>query len=360
MAYTYSWSNAATTASITGVAAGTYSVTITDANGCTDSSSVTITEPASLVANSVVDSNISCNGNADGGATASATGGTAPYTYTWSNAVTTASITGIIAGTYTVTITDQNGCTNSASVTITEPAILVVASVVDSNVSCNGNANAGATASATGGTAPYTYSWSNSATTASITGVIAGTYTVTITDQNGCTNTAASTITEPAALVASINLDSAITCYQAMNGGVTASAVGGTLNYNYAWSNSATTASLTGIDTGTYTVTITDANGCTDSETISLTQPDSIAIALTKVNVTCNGGVDGEVTSTVSGGTPNYNYSWNNAGTSANLINIAAGTYTLTVTDQNGCTKTESAVVNQPTPLSGGTISTGN
>ena len=132
----------------------------------------------------MVDSNVTCNGFSNGGATASATGGTAPYNYLWSNAATTASITGVVAGTYTVTISDDNGCTSTSSLTITEPTALVASTIVDSNVTCNAGSDGGATASATGGTAPYTYAWSNATTTASITGLVAGTYTVTITDDN--------------------------------------------------------------------------------------------------------------------------------------------------------------------------------
>ena len=159
-----------------------------DVNGCTSTSASTVTEPTILVSASVVDSNATCNGFANGGASASATGGTAPYTYAWSNSATTASITGVLAGTYSVTIMDANGCSSISSSTITEPTLLVAASVVDSNITCNGFANGGATASATGGTAPYSYSWNNAATTASITGVMAGTYSVTIMDANGCTS----------------------------------------------------------------------------------------------------------------------------------------------------------------------------
>ncbi|WP_445457405.1 beta strand repeat-containing protein [Flavobacterium sp. HNIBRBA15423] len=274
--YSYLWSNAATTATITGVAAGTYNVTITDANGCTDIASVTITEPTALVANAASDSNASCNGATDGGATASATGGTAPYSYLWSNAATTATITGVAAGTYNVTITDANGCTDIASVTITEPVALVADAASDSNASCNGATDGGATASATGGTAPYSYLWSNAATTATITGVAAGTYNVTITDANGCTDIASVTITEPVALVADAVSDSNASCNGATDGGATASATGGTAPYSYLWSNAATTATITGVAAGTYNVTITDANGCTDIASVTITEPVAI------------------------------------------------------------------------------------
>ena len=175
-------------------------MSITDANSCGPSTaSVTITEPAAIVANTALDSNVSCNGLSDGGATASAIGGTPPYTYNWSSLETAASITGKAAGTYTVSITDANSCgPSTASITITEPTAIVASITLDSNVSCNGLSDGGATASATGGTGTYTYNWSNGPTTASNQGVAAGTYTVSITDANGCgPSTASITITEP-------------------------------------------------------------------------------------------------------------------------------------------------------------------
>ena len=350
--YTYLWSNTATTASIVGVAAGTYDVTITDANGCTDTSSVTITEPTALVASSLVDSNASCNGGSDGSATASATGGTAPYTYLWSNAATTASIVGVAAGTYNITITDANGCTDTSSVTITEPASLAAASVVDSNASCNGGSDGSATASATGGTAPYTYLWSNSATTASIVGVAAGTYNVTITDANGCTDTSSVTITEPTTLVASSLVDSNASCNGGSDGSATASATGGTAPYTYLWSNAATTASIVGVAAGTYNVTITDANGCTDTSSVTITEPASLAAAsVVDSNASCNGGSDGSATANATGGTTPYTYLWSNAATTASIVGVAAGTYNVTITDANGCTDTSSVTITEPTAL---------
>ncbi|WP_115839727.1 T9SS type A sorting domain-containing protein, partial [Winogradskyella sediminis] len=350
--YTYAWSNGATTASIVGVVAGTYNVTITDANGCTDTTSVTVTEPTALVASSVVDSNASCNGGVDGSATASATGGTVPYTYLWSNAATTASIVGVAAGTYNVTITDANGCTDTSSVTITEPAALVASSVVDSNASCNGGSDGSATASATGGTAPYTYAWSNGATTASIVGVVAGTYNVTITDANGCTDTTSVTVTEPTALVASSVVDSNASCNGGVDGSATAGATGGTVPYTYLWSNAATTASIVGVAAGTYNVTITDANGCTDTSSVTITEPTAlVASSVVDSNASCNGGSDGSATANATGGTVPYTYLWSNAATTASIVGVAAGTYNVTITDANGCTDTSSVTITEPTAL---------
>jgi len=350
-AYTYAWSNGATTASITGVAAGTYSVTITDANGCTDSASVSITEPTVLVAATTVDDNVSCNGGNDGEATASATGGTAAYTYAWSSGAATATATGLAAGTFTVTVTDANGCTDTETVTITQPTPLVSATVVDSNVSCNGFNDGGATASATGGTTSYTYAWSNSASTASITGLTAGTYSVTITDANGCTDSTSVSITEPTTLVASAAVDNNVSCNGGNNGQATASATGGTTSYNYAWSSGAATATATGLSAGTYIVTITDANGCVDTASVTITEPNVLNVSTTVTNVSCNGANDGTATAAASGGTSGYTYVWTTGATNATATNLGPGTYGVTATDANGCTSTSSATITQPAVL---------
>jgi len=340
--YTYTWSNGATNASITGVTADTYSVTITDANGCTDSTSVTITEPTALVASSIVDSNTTCNGLANGGATASAAGGTSPYSYTWSNGATNASITGAVAGMYSITITDNSGCTDSTSITITEPALLEATTVADSNISCNGLTDGGATASTTGGTGPYTYAWSNGSSNASITGINAGTYSVTVTDHNGCTDSASVIITEPALIIAATIVDSNISCNGFSNGGATASATGGTSPYTYVWSNADTTVSITGIIASTYSVTITDHNGCTDSASVIITEPTPLVTStIVDSNTTCSGNMDGGATSSASGGTGNYTYAWNNSATTVSITGVSANTYTVTITDANGCSNIE-------------------
>ena len=355
--YSYSWSNGATTASITGVSAGTYTITITDANGCSDDAQITITEPTALIASAVADSMVSCNGWYDGGATASATGGETPYSYSWSNGATTASITGVGAGTYTITITDANGCSDDAQITITEPTSLNASAVADSMVSCNGWYDGGATASATGGETPYSYSWSNGATTASIAGVGAGTYTITITDANGCSDDAQIIITEPTALIASAVADSMVSCNGWYDGGATASATGGESPYSYSWSNGATTASIAGVGAGTYTITITDANGCSDDAQITITEPTSlIASAVADSMVSCNGWYDGGATASATGGETPYSYSWSNGATTASITGVGAGTYTITITDANGCSDDAQITITEPTSLNASAV----
>ncbi len=197
--YSYSWApSGGNNATATGLSAGSYTVTITDDNGCTDTANVTITEPAALVASASVNSNVSCNGGSDGSATVSVSGGASPYSYSWApSGGNNATATGLSAGSYTVTITDDNGCTDTANVIITEPAVLNATITASTNASCPGSSDGSATVSVSGGALPYSYSWSPSGgSNATATGLSADTYTVTVTDGNGCTDTANVTITD--------------------------------------------------------------------------------------------------------------------------------------------------------------------
>ncbi|MDT0642193.1 MBG domain-containing protein [Zunongwangia sp. F363] len=249
--------------------------------------------------------NVSCNGSATGSLTVTATGGGANYSYIWINekdsslesstlgtSSSSNTVTGLKAGTYKVTITDGFGCTATASATITEPSSLLTASAaVDRNVSCNGGIDGGATATATGGNPPYTYSWSNEQNTATIghyttydpveekyspekAPLPAGTYTVTVTDASGCTDTANITITQPAALSATAAAQTNISCNGGADGSATVSVTGGTKGYSYSWAPSGgNEATATGLSAGNYTVTITDANGCEAKQTFTITEP---------------------------------------------------------------------------------------
>ena len=352
MPYTYLWSSGSTTDSESGLTAGAYSVSVSDANGCLILVNVTITEPTLLTGSVSDSSNISCNAFSDGYAIASASGGVGPYTYAWSNAGTTDSIGGLTAGAYTVTITDANGCTISDDITLTEPNVLVAASVVDSNVTCNGLLDGGVSASATGGTSPYTYLWSNGGTTASQTGLASGTYSVTITDANGCTDSASSTVTEPQVLVASIASSTNVDCNGNATGSATVAGTGGTTAYAYAWSSGGTLATESGLTAGGYTVTITDANGCTDTAAVTITEPTVLQASITsQTNVSCNGLSDGDATAIAGGGTSPYTYLWSSGGTASTETNLSAGTYTVTATDANGCTQSATVTISEPTVL---------
>ncbi len=354
--YTYSWDNGATTASITGLAPGTYVGTATDANGCTTVETVTITEPTVLTSTST-STDVTCNGDNDGTASMSASGGTAPYTYSWDNGATTASITGLAPGTYVGTATDANGCTTVETVTITEPTVLTSTST-STDVTCNGDNDGAASMSASGGTAPYTYSWDNGGTTASITGLAPGTYVGTATDANGCTTVETVTITEPTVLT-STSTSTDVTCNGDNDGTASMSASGGTAPYTYSWDNGETTASITGLAPGTYVGTATDANGCTTVETVTITEPTVLTSTLvSSVDATGAGAADGSATVSASGGSPAYTYLWSDGQTTATATGLLAGTYTVTITDANGCTTTETVVINEPMPLTSTVTST--
>ena len=355
--YTYAWSNGATTATASSLAAGTFTVSVTDANGCGPvTTTVTITEPTAVGVSITSQTNVVCNGGSTGSATAAGSGGTTPYTYAWSNGATTATASSLAAGTFTVSVTDASGCgPASTTVTITEPVTAVSASITaQTNVACNGESTGSATAVGSNGTTPYTYAWSNGATTAAITGVPAGTFTVSVTDNNGCGPAIASaTITQPTAL--SINLPSPgmLNCNGDNTGSATASGIGGTSPYTYAWSNGATTGTNSGLSAGTFTVTVTDANACTTASTTMISQPAAVGVSITaQTNVDCNGNSTGSATATGSGGTGAYTYAWNNGATTATITGVVAGTYTVSVTDANGCDPaTTTAIITEPAPV---------
>jgi len=347
--YTYLWSNTATTEDLSGLTTGTYSVTVTDSKGCTATESVAVDESLAITANGVA-TNVSCNGGTNGTIDLTVSGGTAPYTFAWNNSAVTEDITGLAAGIYEVAITDNNGCTATESVEVTEPAVLSANSVA-TNVSCNGGNNGAIDLTVTGGTTPYTYAWSNTATTEDLSGLEAGTYDVTVTDVNGCTATSFVEVTEPTVL--SVNgTDTNVSCNGGNNGAIDLTVSGGTAPYTYAWSNTATTEDLSGLEAGTYDVTVTDANGCTATESVEVTEPAVLSANSVVTNVSCNGGNNGTINLTVTGGTAPYTYAWSNTATTEDLSGLEAGTYDVTVTDANGCTATTSAAVTEPTILS--------
>lgn len=349
--YTYTWSGNQTGPSLSSLVAGSYSVTITDANGCSDSATATVNEPPALqVALSGTDP--TCNGISDGTATAGVTGGTPGYTYLWSNGQTTPQATGLAAGTASVTVTDQNGCTTISNLALNAPSALSV-NASSTQVSCHGGADGAATVSALGGSPGYTYLWSpnaGGATTAQITGLTAGNYSVTVTDQNGCFSVAPVAVAEPAA----INLTASLTvptCFGVPNGTATVQPSGGTPPFTYAWSNGQQTIAATSLTAGPYAVTVTDANGCSDSLALILTEPAALTLLTNAVPVSCNGGSDGTASATPTGGTPPYTFTWNNAQTTSLIGNLSAGAYTVTVADANGCLKAETVLVSEPAPL---------
>jgi hypothetical protein len=351
--YTYAWSNNATAQNIDNLTAGTYEVTVTDANGCEAIESITINEPTELEAGATSIS--STCGAANGSVTATATGGTMPYTYVWSTGDQTAMVSGLMAGTYTVTVTDANNCTATATATISDegaPTLAISATDVD----CFGASTGGVSLTVNGGTAPFSYEWSNGATTEDLNNVAAGDYSVTVTDNNGCEATASTTISEPSALSLSISGED-VDCFGNATGSADLSVSGGTAPYTYAWSNNATTQNIDNLTAGTYEVTVTDANGCEATASTTITEPSALSLSISGEDVDCFGNATGSADLSVSGGTAPYTYAWSNNATAQNIDNLTAGTYEVTVTDANGCEAIESITINEPTELEAGATS---
>lgn len=349
--YSYSWAPSGGSAAIaTALAAGTYTCTVTDANSCTYSKVVTITQPASGMNITPSQTNVNCFGNATGSASVAVTGGTPAYTYLWApGGATTAGISGVTAGTYTVTVTDANNCISQQLFTISQPTVLG-ASISATNILCYGSSTGSSTVTPTGGTTPYTYSWAPSGGTgATATNLAAGTYSCTVTDAHSCVTTQTVTITQPAALTASI-AGSNVLCNSGITGSATVTPTGGTTPYNYSWAPSGgSSATASSLAAGTYTCTITDANGCGLQKTITITQPPVLNASTTQTNVACYGNASGSATVTTTGGTPSYTYAWApSGGTSATASGLAAGAYTVTITDANACVITKLVTITQP------------
>ena len=273
--FTFLWSDGPTNEDRSGLAAGSYTVTATDANACPKALTIVITEPPVLSA-SESHVNLSTCGGTDGSIDLTVSGGTPPYGYTWSSGATTQDISGLGLGTYTVTVTDDKGCTAGKTVAITAPGAPTLGEA-HFNVSCNGGANGSVDLTVNGGTGPFTYAWSNGATTQDLGSLGPGTYNVTVTDANACTALLGVTVTEPAVLALSqthVNV-----CTGGTDGSIDLTVAGGTEPYGYSWSNGATTQDLTDLAAGTYNVTVTDANSCTQGLGVTITVSQHAIVA---------------------------------------------------------------------------------
>ena len=354
--YTYSWAPVVGNNSIvSGLIAGTFTITVNDACGATATASTVITQPPPIVVSTSVTMNDLCIGGSTGSVISSASGGTVPYTYLWAPmGGSNSTAINLNAGTYTLTVHDKNGCTGTAFATITQPNSLTVSAITTTNVSCNGGNNGSALCSASGGTAAYTYLWTPWGGTAnSAIGLSEGTYTITVNDACGATATSMVTITQPNALSVYANTIVGVICMGSNNGSATSTVNGGTAPYNYLWSGGGGTNSATsGLHVGTYTLTVNDDNGCTATTSVTINQPDTLHVSIAPVNVSCNGERNGSATSHVSGGALPYTYSWSNSATTANVTNLGTRTYTLTVQDSCGNMAIATVTITQPTALS--------
>jgi|GEM_PF-817028 uncharacterized repeat protein (TIGR03803 family) len=342
-ASTYTWSPSTGLSTTMGssvnanpASAITYTVTGTDGNGCVSSGTLAMSVNSLPTISANASPTAICSGS-----TSSLSGGGA-VSYVWSPAATLNISTGTVVTAspttttaYTVTGTDGNGCSNTANVVVDVDNPII--NLTKANVSCHGACNGTLLPNVSGGTPPYSYSWSNSQTTALASNLCPATYTLTLTDNLGCSGSKSATITQPGAI--SVNGSSTATSCGLANGIAIASASGGSAPYNYSWNTSPvqTGNTISNLASGSYSVTVTDGNGCTAGTNVTVGASSGPAISVSNLNQSGCGKNDGNATISVTGGTSPYLYSWNNGGTTAADTGLAAGTYIATVTDNNGC-----------------------
>lgn len=348
--YTYYWgAGHPATQDRTGLLTGTYNLIVTDANGEKGISSTIIRGPQSIVLTTTQTNNL-VNGGSTGTINLTVIGGTAPYTYLWSNGATTQDISNLPAGTHSVVVTDSNGCTSGISATITQPTVLNV-SGVGTNPVCGGISGS-IDVTVSGGQSPYTYLWNTGATTQDLTALGDGFYSVVVKDANGAIGNYSTTLTSASTMVLSATkVDPS--CGSSSNGSIDLTVTGGTAPYTYSWKKAGvitgvTTQDLTSQSAGTYHVTVTDSANCKSSLIVDLLDSSSLDISGVVTNIGCYGYNTGSIIITVTGGTAPYSYSWTGGITTKDRTGLVAGSYTLTVTDNGGCTKVKSFTISQP------------
>jgi gliding motility-associated-like protein len=349
--FTYAWNTIPiqTTATATNLSPGTYLVTVTDANGCTGvSSAVTINEPPVLTLSSA-GVPASCFAACDGQLVAVPGGGTQPYSLLWNTGCTTLSCTNVCAGTYSVTLTDANGCSQTSVSTVTQPTALVVNT---SSIAAHCNQSDGQlNATASGGTPGYSYVWNpGNINSASAQGLTPGPYTLLVTDAQGCSVTVNDFVNNQPGVVAAVSNVTQPLCDASCTGSATGIASAGNGPYTYQWSNATTNQTANGLCPATYTLTVTDADGCSDTAAVVIQGPPPVLVAVVTPPAVCV-GQSVTLSASASGGTPGYNYTWSSG--SPNVSPTATTTYTVTATDSYGCASAPATItVSVHPPLS--------
>jgi gliding motility-associated-like protein len=341
-----------------GLTAGVYNVWVKDANGCTATMSITITEPPPLILNIVSQTNPPCTGGGTGSITVAGSGGTPNYSYKLNTSPYQASgvYTNLAPGNYTIKVRDANNCVTTINVTIVQPSIPTGSVLSQTDVDCFGNANGVLNFQGANGTAPYTFSINGGAFASNpFNGLAAGNYNITVKEANGCTGSFTATVNQPNALSLAITNQNNIDCFGASNGDVTVTASNGTAPYNYTLgANSNTTGVFTNLPVGNNSFTVTDNHGCTANVVANITQPASGigSLIVVQTNVLCSGTNTGSFTLQGNNGVAPYSFTLNgNTNSTGTFNNLAAGIYNVTVTDASGCTHIQVVNLNSPNAL---------
>jgi len=355
----YLWSPiASTSSSINNVPAGTYTCTLSDGNGCQQSTNVTIVQASALSSSVTALTPVSCFGGTNGSAQVSGIGGTPPYLYAWSPSGGTNSLaTNLSAGSYTCQVIDENGCLVNQVVQINSPSAISVGTSSVSPATCGSN-NGTLSLVTSGGTGTYSYSWTPSVGSSStLSNLVSGTYSVVVSDQNGCTGALSVGINSISGPSVSLISQTPTSCFNGSNGSAQIAASGGTGTLTYNWSpgnpSGNGTNTIQNLSAGQYACQVIDANGCIGTIVVPISQPSAVnGTILSNTPVNCYGTSTGQINLQAIGGTPGYVYTWSPVyGNSNQLVNVPAGNYTCQITDQNGCQGNISATVSQPNAM---------
>jgi hypothetical protein len=338
--YTFAWSNGSTQQNISGLSSGSYSLVVTDVSGCIAQKSFTLTNTSAITVG-VVFTHPLC-GQSNGVIDITPNGGVAPYTYLWNTGATTQDLVNGAPGTYTVKIKDATGCTVDMVYALRINNTMVLKYVV-TPTTCADDASGTINLTVSGGTAPYTYLWQDGGiTTEDRTGLKAGLYKVTVTDAGGC-----SSVINISVFKKTFTVNSEITqpLCAGDTGAVTLTPVDGISPYSYTWSNGDRDNSITGVIGGTYTVTITDASGCSINMVFLITAPLAISATNSVSNTSCGSEGSYAIDLAVTGGKSPYIYTWSNGATTQDISGLNSGNYSVKITDMNGCSVTQQIVV---------------
>lgn len=357
--YLFSWSSGDVTEDISGQPAGFYFFNIDDANSCVTGGIEFINDPAQIVINNFLPNNggsgvlVVINGSGFLGATGVEFDGIPAASFSVISDLQIDAIVPAGADTGFITVYTSPTCFSvSVDTFFYDPAACVPPSIsaVATNASCFGASDGSVNLTVSGGVLPYTFVWSNGANSEDIAGVTAGIYSVIVSDAANCPDTLYVTVGEPGSINGA-GVITEVTCNGAADGAIDLTVSGGTSPYSISWSNGATTEDISGLVAGMYTVTIIDVNSCAGQATFTLTDPPVLTVTLSGVDPLCVGASNGNISSVVAGGTTPYTYLWSDASTNSNLLNLVAGTYTLTVTDAALCTATASHTLTDPAPF---------
>lgn len=353
--FTFDWSNNETTEDIAGLAAGNYEVRVIDANGCVVVDDADVSEGDEIVITPVLILDASSCITNDGEIQINVAGGDGTYTFNWDNGDVSQNIFNLAPGTYTLDVLDGLGCHGSFITMVGQPAAPTVTLISADDPLCFGDANGEITIDITGGTAPYSFDWSNAETTQNISGLIEGAYNVQVIDDLGCDNTLSVSLSQPDALsITGVATD--LDCNNSSNGAVDITVSGGTIGsgYNFSWTDgsafSAISEDISGLESGIYTIVVTDDNGCSNTVDFLVNAPSAISVS--EIITDEAFGNDGAIDLTVSGGTMPYTFVWSSGQTTEDIVGVTAGIYTVTITDDNGCSQNFTYTVGSSVDLS--------